>query len=163
MGVKTWPRLQRAFLLSIVDKPQDQMLDFCNGLTPQFVLQAMCVCACVWRGGGSTAKGPVSTRDSGCKLVAWAGEWGKGGDRGLIRGPRCTVKYLIQRGFFPQAGSTAARCGGLRCGLRWQGGRDSNGRTLGSSEAGAPWLLTEQSQHCIGRLGVNKSSFPVAW
>jgi hypothetical protein len=30
-------------MLSIVDKPQDQMLEFCNSLTPQFVLQAMCV------------------------------------------------------------------------------------------------------------------------
>lgn len=32
LAVKNWPRLQRAFMLSILDKPQDQTQDFCNSI-----------------------------------------------------------------------------------------------------------------------------------
>lgn len=109
LAVKNWPRLQRAFMLSILDKPQDQTQDFCNSIFNSTV----CPVSNAGGGGGSAAKWPIF----------WPG-WGEGRfwlQTGGLDGGGVPVST---GGFFGQAGSTAAP--------PEVGGSDSNDRALGS-------------------------------
>lgn len=73
LAVENWPRLQRAFMLSILDKPQDQTRDFCNSIFNPTV----CPASNVGGGGGALLPNdPFFARAGGKGGSQWRLGWG---------------------------------------------------------------------------------------